>query len=250
MHSPTLLSLLLGLLILAAFFRLIERRNTSIFRRDRIVDFIYWFFTPLVTRTVSLGVLALVFFFTTGRVPPKFGSVWFGAQPLALQVIEVFVVSDLIGYASHRLFHRQPLWRFHAVHHSSEMLDWLSSTRLHPVNEVLTRLIQVLPLYVAGFDPRVVAAAVPLLTFWAIFLHANVPWTFGPLRYVIASPAFHRWHHTTEDEGLDRNFAGLFPWIDILFGTFYMPDRQPERFGVRERIPPGFWGQLTWPWIQ
>jgi sterol desaturase/sphingolipid hydroxylase (fatty acid hydroxylase superfamily) len=54
-----------------------------------------------------------------------------------------------------------------------------------------------------------------------ILLHANLPWTFGPLRNALASPAFHRWHHTWEAEGMDRNFSGLFPWIDLLFGTFY-----------------------------
>ena len=74
-------------------------------------------------------------------------------------------------------------------------------------------------------------------------------WAFGPFRYVLASPAFHRWHHTSEEEGLDRNFAGLFPWIDLLFGTFYMPEgRRPERFGLaHEDVPEGLLAQLAYP---
>ena len=139
------------------------------------------------------------------------------------------------------------LWKFHAIHHSSRDLDWLSASRLHPVNEVVTKLAQVVPLYLLGFRGEALASVVPILTFWAIFIHANVRWDFGPLRYVIATPRFHRWHHTSEEEGLDKNFAGLFPWIDLLFGTFYMPNRQPVTFGVRDDVPTGLLGQLAYP---
>jgi sterol desaturase/sphingolipid hydroxylase (fatty acid hydroxylase superfamily) len=67
---------------------------------------------------------------------------------------------------------------------------------------------------------------------------------------VVASPRFHRWHHTSEQEGLDRNFAGLFPWLDALFGTLYMTkDEVPRQFGVvGESIPTGLWRQLLYPW--
>src|SRR5262249_8355033 len=74
-------------------------------------------------------------------------------------------------------------------------------------------------------------------------------WTFGPLRYVLASPVFHRWHHTTQEEGLNRNFAPTFPFLDLAFGTFYMPPgKLPERFGNGEPdYPEGFFGQLLRP---
>jgi sterol desaturase/sphingolipid hydroxylase (fatty acid hydroxylase superfamily) len=90
---------------------------------------------------------------------------------------------------------------------------------------------------------------VPFLTLCALLLHANVSWTYGRLRYLIASPTFHRWHHTSEEEGLDKNFAGLFPFIDLAFGTFYMPPgRQPERLGiVNDDVPDGLLAQLAYP---
>ena len=112
---------------------------------------------------------------------------------------------------SHRLFHRRWLWRFHAIHHSSRTVDWLSTARLHPVNDALSRLAQVLPLYRLGFSGVALAAFVPCFTLYALLLHANVGWSFGPLRYLLASPTLHRWHHTTEAEGIDKNSAGLFP---------------------------------------
>ena len=238
---------LIALVLLAGFFWLLERR--SVFRWERRVDFIYWFFTPFVSRAISAVAAGAVFLFLGAVTGRGFGLPWFVSQPLPLQWIEVLIGGDLTAYWSHRLFHRQPLWRFHAIHHSSESLDWLAAARVHPLNEAISRVFQLIPLFFAGFDPRVVAAAVPFLTFYAIFLHANLRWDFGPLRSLIASPRFHRWHHTSDAEGLDKNFAGLFPWIDVFFGTFYMPaGREPLRFGLASQaIPTNFVGQLAYP---
>ena len=134
------------------------------------------------------------------------------------------------------------------MHHSSEDLDWLGSVRVHPVNDLVTKLAQATPFLLLGFNPFVSLSAAPVLTFYAIFLHANVNWDFGPLRYVIATPAFHRWHHSKDREAWDKNFAGLFVFWDILFGTFYMPrDRPPQNFGIPEAFPKDFVGQLTHP---
>ena len=263
MHSPTVLSLAVGLLVLSASFWLLERWRPSIpgQRRDRIqtlTDLTYWFFTPLVTRFVTRVSLALVFAlmalwqgvtFEELRRTATTRQTWASSLPAAVQIPVVLLLADLLAYWSHRLFHGRWLWPFHAIHHSSTTVDWLSSVRLHPVNDVVSRIVQVLPLYWLGFNGVVLAAFVPFLTLYALLLHANVSWTYGPLRYVIASPVFHRWHHTSEEEGLDKNFAGLFPFIDLVFGTFYMPpDRQPQRFGILDNsVPSGLLGQLVYP---
>jgi len=250
-ETPTLVGLIVALVVLAILFSLLERfafalPRKSLFRRERAVDLLWWFFTPIVSRTASsIAVfVAIALVAGMGRSPQ-----WFESQPKLLQIVELLVVADFLGYFAHRLFHGRRLWRFHAIHHSAEDLDWLSATRVHPINEVGNRVLQVVPLYLLGFRGQALAALVPILTFWALMVHANLRWDFGPLRYVIASPTFHRWHHTSQEEGLDRNFAGLFPWIDALFGTLYMPrDRQPERFGITgERVPNGLLGQLAYP---
>ena len=84
---------------------------------------------------------------------------------------------------------------------------------------------------------------------YSAMVHANLNWTFGPLRYVFASPVFHRWHHVAEGEGINKNFASTFPILDLIFGTFYMPAGQlPANFGNGEdAFPEGFWGQLIYP---
>jgi sterol desaturase/sphingolipid hydroxylase (fatty acid hydroxylase superfamily) len=127
-------------------------------------------------------------------------------------------------------------------------LDWLSSVRLHPVNDVVMRVASSAPLLLTGLAPIALASIAPLLTLLAIALHANVDWSWGPLRKVIASPRFHRWHHTGEAEGGNKNFAGLLPLWDILFGTYYMPvDLMPAHFGTETSVPAGLLGQLAFP---
>ena len=263
MHEPTLRGLIVSFAVLALVFGLIERRfaavaGVSIWRRDRRTDFLYWLFTPLVTRAVSGAALigaVLLCARALGYHGPAARFADFLAarsplsrQPRGLQLFEALVIADLCGYFTHRAFHRGRLWRFHAIHHSSRMLDWLAATRLHPINDVASKLAVALPLFLLGFDLKVFASVVPLLVFWSIFLHANVPWGLGPLRYLIATPLFHRWHHTALAEGRDKNFAGLFPAIDWVFGTLHLPEgRQPKEFGVTESMPEGLLGQLAYP---
>jgi sterol desaturase/sphingolipid hydroxylase (fatty acid hydroxylase superfamily) len=263
--GATVGGVLAGLLLSAAVLGSLERlrpalKHQRVLRPGFRTDVGYWFFTPLVTRALTRAAVAaaVVLLALRAGVPLDREHVRAFAegsgraiqrQPLWLQALEVLLLGDLVGYAVHRLFHRGWLWRFHAIHHSSREVDWLSSVRLHPVNDVLTKLAQVVPFVLLGFAPAVLAGYAPFLTFHALLLHANLPWTFGPLRYVVSSPAFHRWHHTTEAEGLDKNFAGLFPFIDVAFGTFHMPEgRLPERFGLLDDdVPPGLLRQLAYP---
>jgi sterol desaturase/sphingolipid hydroxylase (fatty acid hydroxylase superfamily) len=247
--------------VLSVLFAILEslfaaNPQQKIFRKGYKTDVVYWIATPIVFKGISLLALAIVFSIIY-RTPPKMlakafenRDTWITTHlPAAAQIILLLLVSDLTGYWTHRLFHGRKLWKFHAVHHCSEDLDWLSSVRLHPVNDALSKLVQALVLLGLGFNGKVVAAYLPFLTFYAIMLHANVSWGLGWFGQLVVSPRFHRWHHTSQEEGLDKNFAGLFPWIDRIFDTYYMPkDRQPEKFGLYgEKIPEGFWGQMMYP---
>ncbi len=263
--EPTLAGTIFAFLLLGAILWPIERffpsiRGQRLWRSGIKTDLAYWFFTPLVTKALTRGALVVAVVLLALAAGIRLDKEHIQAflhdpsrrvqrQPAGLQVLEVLLLGDLLGYWTHRLFHGRRLWPFHAVHHASKQLDWLSSVRLHPVNDAVSRLVSALPILLLGFSPLVLAGYVPFLTFYAILIHANVSWTFGPLRYVLASPGFHRWHHTSQEEGLDKNFAGLFPFIDLLFGTFYMPEgRRPERFGVlNEDVPEGLLGQLAYP---
>jgi sterol desaturase/sphingolipid hydroxylase (fatty acid hydroxylase superfamily) len=259
---PNPIGLSVLLIALALVFFLLQklspaRRGQKIFRRGFGLDVLYWYFTPFFTGlfsklavilTVLPIVLLLGFSVETFKHHLYRGFGPLATQPIALQAIEIFLIGDLIGYWMHRLFHGKRLWPFHAVHHSSTEVDWLSSVRLHPLNEAVTRAVEVIPLFLLGFNPTALAAYVPALTLYAVFLHANVNWSFGRLRYVVASPLFHRWHHSKEAAALDKNFAGFFVLWDVIFGTFYFPaGKTPIDFGVTEPIPETLWGQLAHP---
>jgi sterol desaturase/sphingolipid hydroxylase (fatty acid hydroxylase superfamily) len=257
--------LTLSFAVLLPVFAVLERAFPGVpgqrrIRRGFWTDVTYWFVSVPVTRVVAFaaaGAAVLVVALPLGAHLGHGGLVrWLGRdtvisrQPAWAQIAGALVAGDFLGYWTHRLFHRnRRLWPFHAVHHSSTDLDWLSSVRVHPVNDAVTTFAQVLPLLALGFHPGTLGPAAGFLVLYAIFIHANVRWSFGPLRYVIATPVFHRWHHSSEDEGLDKNFAGLLPLWDLLFGTFYLPSgSQPTRFGLRGDSPPdGLGRQLLYP---
>jgi sterol desaturase/sphingolipid hydroxylase (fatty acid hydroxylase superfamily) len=223
-------------------------------------DLLYWFFTPLVSRAISLlallialAPLLLLFGYRLEQQELQ-SAIHDGHAPVLLwpywlQGLLIFAGGDFIDYWTHRWFHGRRLWGFHAIHHSSKEVDWLSSLRLHPVNDLGTRFCKTIPLVLLGFSPTVIAAYVFFITVYALLLHANVPWTFGPLRFVLASPAFHRWHHATDARAINKNFASLLPVYDLLFGTFYKPaDQQPTEFGVHDdAVPEGILGQMLYP---
>lgn len=165
------------------------------------------------------------------------------------QVVLYLLGNDLMMYLTHRAFHRASLWRFHAVHHSSQRLEWISSSRFHPVDNILHNGLSDIVMLLLGIPPEVLVWIAPFNVGTSALVHANLDWDFGPFRYVLASPVYHRWHHTGVDEGGSRNFAGTFPLFDLLFGTCYLPrDRKPQHFGVDEPdYPKNFFTQMIHP---
>ncbi|MGH8459432.1 MAG: sterol desaturase family protein, partial [Nevskiales bacterium] len=173
-------------------------------------------------------------------------------QPVALQVLEVLLLGDLAGYWSHRLFHGRTLWRFHAVHHSSEHLDWLAASRIHVLDSVVIRAVTFIPLFVLGFSNYAILAYLVFVSFHAIFIHANVGFQFGWLDWVIATPRFHHWHHAIEPRAVDKNFAVHLPLVDWLFGTCLLPKNEwPSGYGIAGRpVPENYLGQVLYPFVR
>jgi sterol desaturase/sphingolipid hydroxylase (fatty acid hydroxylase superfamily) len=253
--------------ILSALERLFPARRagapirTRLLARERLTDVAHLLFHQAVTQPVvrAVGFLLVVAFvlgFGLPRDPSHLYDVWrsqvrLARLPLSVQVPLAVLFVDLVGYWAHRALHAGLLWRFHAVHHSARELDWLAGARNHPVGEVFSAGVGLSTLLLVGFDPRVLAVTAPLGLF-AVLLHANVPWGTGPLRWVVATPLFHRWHHAHPDAlPADRrggvNFAGLLPVWDLLFGTYHAPREQPAAFGADAPVPPRFLAQLWAP---
>ena len=215
--------------------------------RGLVTDAIYWFMMPLFLSQVRIYMVAIGIAVLYRGAEPDLLPVkdW----PLWLQAVVILLLQDVILYWIHRLFHSPLAWKFHAVHHSPHVLDWMSTMRTHPVNYVLEFTLADVIVVLLGFSVPALLALAAINTAYSSMVHANLNWTFGPLRHVFASPVFHRWHHTTQEAGLDKNFASTFPFLDVLFGTFYMPaGKLPEQFGNGDAdFPEDFLGQLVYP---
>jgi sterol desaturase/sphingolipid hydroxylase (fatty acid hydroxylase superfamily) len=225
-------------------------------KRQLVTDLCYWIMIPLLARYLRIGLLvigaALLFGIASAEGLIEFYDNGHGALaqlPLVVQAMLFLAGSDFMNYWIHRAFHGPAMWRYHAVHHSSEHLDWLSAARFHPVNIFLGSVATDVALLLAGISPNVLIFLGPFTVAHEAFVHANLRWTLGPFRYVLAGPVFHRWHHTAAEEGGEKNYASTFPILDVLFGTFYMPEHKlPAVYGVADRsFPRSFGGQMVYP---
>jgi sterol desaturase/sphingolipid hydroxylase (fatty acid hydroxylase superfamily) len=199
-------------------------------KRELATDVCYWFLVPLFARVFRIALLVLgaallfgihdadelIAFYDNGHGP-------LSRLPLWLQAVLFLVAADFMMYWLHRLFH------------GNLLLGTIGVDAL---------------MLIAGISPGVMLLLGPFNIFHSAFVHANMNWTLGPFRYVVATPVFHRWHHTSREEGGDTNFAGTFPLWDILFGTFRMPHGAlPERYGVDDQasFPREIVGQIAYP---
>lgn len=131
-------------------------------------------------------------------------------------------------------------------------MDWLAGSRLHLVDVAVTRGLTYVPIYLLGFAETALVAYVAFVSIQATFIHANVRFNFGALRWVMATPQFHHWHHGAEPEAIDKNFAVHLPLLDRIFGTCYLPgDRWPASYGLAggQPVPPGYVRQLVDPFV-
>jgi sterol desaturase/sphingolipid hydroxylase (fatty acid hydroxylase superfamily) len=215
------------------------------FRPAWFTDLCFFLGQYLLWSGLVLWVLSLFHHWLDGIVPSIFRQA-VALQPWWLQAAEVVLLSDLFVYWGHRLQHRVGfLWRFHAVHHSAEHLDWLAAHREHPVDTIYTLGLINLPAFFLGFPLETLAGLIAFRGVWAIYIHSNVRLPIGPLRVLVGSPELHHWHHDRDREA--GNYANLSPLMDLLFGTYHCPDHEPERFGISEPTPQTYLSHLVCP---
>jgi sterol desaturase/sphingolipid hydroxylase (fatty acid hydroxylase superfamily) len=219
-------------------------KRQSMLRHGMAVDIVYWLQDAVLYRPVEIF---LTFFLVELLHFPAPKHFVLASCPVWQQFVLLVLAIDFSQYWVHRALHHELLWNFHAIHHSSRSLDWLSSARLHPINTIIYSVLPGFVIYnTAVFTPAAFALYGMVITIYSPLLHSNLNWTFGPLRYVIGSPIYHRWHHSIE--GNHKNLALFFPCIDLAFGTFYMPShRVPSELGTAEPVPEGFLKQLIYP---
>ncbi|MPV71373.1 sterol desaturase family protein [Burkholderia sp. BE17] len=245
---------ILDLLGSTTIFILLEKafplyRNQPVFRAEWQTDMAHFAVNHFIVGLVLLVVNFLIHHVFGWMVNAEFQQmvqhIWFLPQLLLCML-----VADLMEYVTHRAYHEVPfLWRFHAVHHSVKTMDWLAGSRQHILELVVTRVAVLGPLFALGFDKTVVDLYIIIVGFQAVFNHANVHLPWGPLRYIFVTPDFHHWHHSSEDEAIDKNYAAHFSFIDYIFGTTVKSKRAfPEKYGVvGDYVPDGFIKQQRFP---
>ncbi len=245
---------ILDLLSSALIFIFIEklfalRKDQPVFRPEWQTDFHHFIVNHMVVGFVLLSVNLLVHQLF-GWAAHDGVRGWVQGLPFFAALFLIILVADLVQYWNHRAYHEVPLlWRLHAVHHSVKSMDWMAGSRQHLLEVILTRTLVLAPIYVLGFSKEVIDAYIVIVGFQAVFNHANVSVRLGPLRYLIVTPNFHHWHHSQDDEAIDKNYAAHFAFLDHLFGTAVKSDREwPREYGVvGDYVPNGFVKQFLFP---
>ncbi|MBU7588876.1 MAG: sterol desaturase family protein [Sphingopyxis terrae] len=225
-------------------------------KRRTILDALRRARGEIVTNIVLLLVNALVFGpllvvpIMTGQSlmprPQSLVNFWVG-MPGAISVIVAIALIELAAYWRHRFEHARALWPVHATHHADEAMTWLSVRRKHPLGELLSVLIDNLPVLLLGLPFWAIAVAVLIRGWWGYFIHADVPWTLGPLGKVLISPAAHRLHHIRDEELMGTNFGNMLTLWDQLFGTYLDPAPYVNcATGIAEGTRDA-WGELARP---
>src|SRR5580704_12245325 len=177
-------ALLLAAVVFIPFERLAGAQPAQrILRRGSVTDVLTGFMNGLLLYGVLLAAITGLDGLAAISAPHL--RIWVATRPFWAQAALAIAVGDLGIYAIHRLAHTVPwLWRFHAIHHSAEEMDWLVAARNHPVDLLLFRVASLGPLAMLHVAPAAFGAFVLVLGWQAWLAHANVRLQYGPLRHV------------------------------------------------------------------
>jgi sterol desaturase/sphingolipid hydroxylase (fatty acid hydroxylase superfamily) len=138
--------------------------------------------------------------------------------------IVTVAIQSLAAYATHRLFHSSPwFWRVHRVHHFDTAVDVSTGLRHHPLEIVLTLLIDSLVAIIFGLVPLMLMIYGFIDLMFALFSHANIklPKKMDQmLRVLFVTPRIHAIHHSSYQPETDSNYGTVLTIWDRLFGTY------------------------------
>ena len=224
-HWETFLTLAAVILMERLYANARAVSQKALLVRDMTSTFVNVFVTGVVTTLVVLPVLSFIIQHLFGR---KFVFVS-TLGPIWLQVLTILLLVSFFRYWMHRLQHRNEfLWKLHSYHHRVTDLRALNDLTSNPVDFALRNVLVYTLLGVVGFDSLAFLFAVPALSVWGIFSHCGGDVRGGWLNYVVATPEVHRWHHTAQvpqGYGYSVNYGVEFSFWDLLFGTYYLPQK-------------------------
>lgn len=201
--------------------------------------------SPLLKIAVSFATIT----FLTPFIPFQIFQTQIEALPLVVQILIGMLIIDFSVYWRHRFSH-YGLWSFHSIHHSALELRWTTKLRLHPGDITAAVVFDTIILHIFGFDGDAILYALAIATAIDFFVHTNINVKYPkPLRYLLASPHSHRWHHANQKEAYDKNFCSVFPFYDLMFGTFYHPEDLPSAYGLSKSEDKNFHHERFSNWL-
>jgi len=171
-----------------------------------------------------------------------FGLLHQVAWPSWPEMLLGFVLFDLWMYVWHLANHKIPLlWRFHRMHHSDPEMDVTTGVRFHTGEVVLSAIARLAVLPLLGMSIGQVAVYEAVFLPVVLFHHSNVrlpSWLDYGLLALIVTPAMHRVHHSRWQPETDSNYGSVFPYWDVLLGSFRLRDAGEIRLGLDEFDTP------------
>ena len=209
-------------LLVKGFDALGHARRAS---REVGLNLLLWGLNAVLLRVLLFGLAISLTF------PDRpFESFW-------LATLLSFVALEFADYWLHKARHSVVLWRFHRLHHSDPEMTWTTIHRKHPVDYMLTVFGEYLFLLAVGVPAAGIVAASLFRSLYIAFVHADLDWSLGPLRYVLITPWAHRYHHAIDERLAGANFGGVLSIWDRMFGTYVEPDHRAAT-GVRDVPSP------------
>jgi len=174
---------------------------------------------------LALGLAVIAWLYpVSSHLIPALTAFWPHGWPLVLQAVLLLVTAELINYWVHRLAHTIPvLWRFHAVHHSSEKLYWLNVGRFHPLEKIWQYTLISMPFMLLGVAQDVIGLYFVFYAINGFFQHSNIRLSYGWLNYLVSSAELHRWHHSPDQKISNHNYGNNLVVWDLVFGSWYLP---------------------------
>lgn len=226
----TLLITVTGALVIIVLERLFPYSKGQKFLREGFFnDFVWYTFMQSYVLGMAISYIIELLDSSTGLSRLHLVSAW----PLWGQFLFFLVVHDFYIYWFHRFqHHSRYFWRLHEAHHSAENVDWLAGSRSHSLEILINQTVEFAPIVLLGAAPEIAVLKGMTDALWGMYIHSNINVRTGWLQHIINGPEMHRWHHATDAEAHNKNFATKLAIWDWLFGTAHFPQHKPSGFGL------------------
>ena len=229
-------------------------KKRKIFEKEFRLEAGYHFVNTLITDFIIKFLLVYLTLYVLEKfIPFQIFASTIETLPLTIQIVLGLIIADAAFFFPHWFQHKF-MWPVHSIHHSAKELHWITALRLHPLDHISFAIGGAIAMHIFGFSGQAILYAIIIHNTYNVFVHANMSLDFPkPLCYILGSPNYHRWHHATDKEAIDKNLATMFPIFDLIFKTYYYPLGQlPKAYGLSNdkentAFPQSLGGQLTYP---